>query len=124
MKSLLSAVLLVAVLCFLALSASAATRDPAPIVADEPEGDGKYLIGLFDVRPSKTVCENGVCRTVPAAASSPAVASADCACGDSCPCGSSAATVTTARRFRPLANSLERIRSWYPGKALRSLFVR
>lgn len=124
MKSLFPVLLLAAVLCLLAVPATAATRDPAPIVADETD-DGRHLIGLFDfVRPSKTVCENGVCRTVPATASSPApvVASSNCACGDACPCGSAATAAPT--RFRPLANALERVRSWYPGKAFRAFFGR
>jgi hypothetical protein len=124
MKTLTALALLLA----LAPLAFAEMRDPAPVVSEE-EGaapDGRHYVGIFDfVRPSKTVCENGVCRTVPATASSPApvASSPSCACGDACPCGS-AATAATATRFRPLANTLERIRSWYPGKAFRAFFGR
>lgn len=123
MKSLLPALFMVATLCLLSVPATAATRDPAPIVMDDDTDamatDGRSLIGLFDfVKPARTVCENGVCRTGPTVASSPAPASS-CACGESCPCGSQRVAAKT--EVRPL---LKRIRSWYPGKVIQSLFAR
>lgn len=114
-------------LCLLACPAMAEMRDPAPIVAEEPaeaSDDGRHLIGVFDfVRPARTTCTGPNCPTGTAASPAPVVASSNCACGDSCPCGS-AGTTATVRRSRPLANALERIRSWYPGKVSRAFFGR
>ena len=129
MKTLTALALLLA----LAPLSLAEMRDPAPVVSEE-EGvapDGRHYAGIFDfARPTRTVCENGVCRTVPAAPASVPTAvfkarAADCTCADPCPCescGSSAAATVrpfaTARQFRPFANLFERVRTWYPGRAL------
>lgn len=118
----MKALFALAVACLFVLPAFAAHRDPAPVVADADEArpdDGRQLVGLFDfVRPTRTVCENGVCRTVPAVASPPApvaTATAGCACGESCPCGATPAALSA--RPRPFLSLFERVRDWYPGKA-------
>lgn len=131
MKTLTALALLLA----LAPLAFAEMRDPAPVVSEE-EGaapDGRHYVGIFDfARPTRTVCENGVCRTVPAAApaSVPTAVfktrAAGCTCADPCPCEScgSASVASTALRplaaFRPLATVFERVRTWYPGRAFQT----
>lgn len=92
-----------------ALPVAAETRDPAPVVADEPTDDGRHPVGLFDfVRPAKTACENGVCRVVgPTVA--PTVATA------------AAAPATAYAARQPVRALLHRVRTWYPGKLFQTV---
>ena len=134
MTTLLRPVLIsVTVLAFLSGSARADDSDPAPVLDESAAADdGRHYAGIFDFvrsRRSAPNCANGNCptdSTPVAVADAPKSTTAPAPAAKAAPATTTYVTATTstplasafrARRFRPVANVLESIATWYPGRA-------
>lgn len=114
MKTIIrAAVLALAVLAFVWSPARAETADPPPILPDIAAVlDARELVGRFDLGfGAYGNCANGVCFTGRARPTAVLDAPASTACE----------SVATARRFRPVVNTLRAVASWYPGKAFQTI---
>lgn len=128
------ALILVTALAFLSGSARAEDSDPAPVLDEfATADDGRHYAGIFDFVRSRRAapsCANGNCPTdsaLVAVADAPksTTAPAPAAKAAPTPAVTTSATTTStplasafrARRFRPVANLLESVITWYPGRA-------